>query len=212
MTDDEALARFEALMRSQQPPSEPWSPVTDFSFVARQSVEGKHPELIWQHLIGYDDADVLDYGCGPDGHLVRLLREYQMAHQPQSQVCLTGYDPQADESNPYLRRTEPRRDRYDLVVCREVVEHCPIREVVRIVRKLCALSSRLVYLTTRHPKHPEHFLSVDTSDDLDPDHRTMLAQPFLRLLFVLEGFKRRADLEAILDWKQLGRVLIYERG
>ena len=39
----------------------------------------------------------------------------------------------------------------------------------------------------------------------------MLHQDLLRLLFVLEGFTRRADLEAQLDWKHYGRVLVYER-
>jgi hypothetical protein len=38
-------------------------------------------------------------------------------------------------------------------------------------------------------------LDVATSDDLDPTHISMLNQDFLRVLFVLEGFKRRADLE-----------------
>jgi hypothetical protein len=39
----------------------------------------------------------------------------------------------------------------------------------------------------------------------------MLNQDFLRTLFVLEGFKRRKDLEVRMDWKGLGRVLVYER-
>ena len=33
----------------------------------------------------------------------------------------------------------------------------------------------------------------------------------LRLLFVLEGFRARADLEARMDWGNKGRVLVYER-
>ena len=54
-------------------------------------------------------------------------------------------------------------------------------------------------------------MDVDTSDKLDPTHITMMHQAFLRALFVLEGFRRRADLEAAMDWKKLGRVLVYER-
>ena len=58
---------------------------------------------------------------------------------------------------------------------------------------------------------PTHLLDVMTSDDLDPTHISMLNQDFLRTLFVLEGFKRRADLEQAMDWRQYGRVLVYER-
>ncbi len=207
-SDEAALADFEQLVLSQKPAEKPWVPVTPFDFESRKQIEGCHPALIWQHLIGEHATDVLDYGCGPDGHLVRLLR----AARPESTVSITGYDPQADESQLGLRRQEPRRaGAYDLVACREVCEHCTIREVVRIVRKLCDLSAGLIYLTTRFAKAPDHFLSVDTADDLDPDHRTMLTQPMLRLLFVLEGFRRRADLEERMDHKNLGRCLVYER-
>ena len=39
----------------------------------------------------------------------------------------------------------------------------------------------------------------------------MLHQDVLRALFVLHGFRRRADLEAVMDWRQLGRCLVYQR-
>jgi hypothetical protein len=39
----------------------------------------------------------------------------------------------------------------------------------------------------------------------------MLNQYFLRVLFVLEGFSCRPDLEARMDWQGKGRVLVYER-
>lgn len=105
----------------------------------------------------------------------------------------------------------PRFPKADLVICREVIEHLTVKEIAQAVRNLCALSSRYIYLTTRFAKNPDHFLSVDTSDDLDPTHINLLNQDFLRLLFVLEGFARRADLEAVLDWQHKGRVLVYER-
>jgi hypothetical protein len=96
-------------------------------------------------------------------------------------------------------------------VCREVMEHCTIREIRRIVGELCALSTRLVYATTRFHLAPRHLLDVMTADDLDPTHISMLNQTFLRTLFVLEGFKRRADLEQRMDWQGKGRCLVYER-
>ena len=212
-TDEEALARFEDLVLNQKPPAKPWQPVTDYSFDWRRLIEGEHSELIWEHLIPCDDADVLDYGCGPNGHLVRLLREYQAAHQKHSQVCVMGYDPQAVTVNRVdLVSEEPAlRAIWDLVICREVLEHCTIREIRRLVTRLCALSAEFVYVTTRFAQQPAHLLSVETSDDLDPTHISMTNQNWLRHLFVLEGFKRRADLEAKLDWQKKGRCLVYER-
>ena len=203
MTDDAALAQFEALVQAQQPATEPWQPVTDYSLEARKAIEGPHAQLILQHLIECDDADILDYGCGPDAHLVRMLREASHG----TQVSVKGFDPQRPGSEAALRRMGV----YDLVICREVLEHLTIRQIRDTVTRLCAMTAIRVYVTTRFAKAPQHLLDVDTSDDLDPTHITMLNQTFLRVLFVLEGFRRRADLEQRMDWKQLGRVLVYER-
>lgn len=211
MTDAEAITRFEAFVHAQRPATTPWTPVTDYSLEARRVIEGRHPELIWQHLIGCDDADVLDYGCGPDAHLVTLLRAYQAAHQPHAQVRIVGYDPQIrqDRQSVDLTRAKPSLSRiWDLVICREVLEHCTVTEVVRVIRDLCALSAHLIYVTTRFHPSPDHLLEVADHDDLDPTHITLLTKPFLRTLFVLEGCKSRPDLEAKLDWQHQGRCLV----
>jgi hypothetical protein len=39
----------------------------------------------------------------------------------------------------------------------------------------------------------------------------LLTKDFLRLLFVLEGFRRRTDLEERMGWGDKNRVLVYER-
>lgn len=218
-TDAQALAAFEALVLSQQPATQPWQPVTDYSFEARKAIEGPHPRLILDVLA---PRRIIDIGCGPEGHLVRLLTEERPGrpHDP----C--GMDPQIPDSrwplfrgdiltatitaNPYHAHELEARG-YDLVICREVLEHLIIRDVRRAVGNLCALSSRYVYVTTRFAQQPAHLLSVDTADELDPTHITMLNQALLRTLFVLEGFKRRADLEEQLDWQRKGRCLVYER-
>lgn len=204
-----ALDRFERLVLSQQPASKPWAPVTDYSFEARKAIEGPHAELIKRT---FAPTAVLDYGCG-FGHLVSMLRLIG--------VTTKGYDPNLPSAEVRQPNTRGRcsRDRwslnswmpFDLVICREVLEHLTIRQIRSTVTDLCALSFRYVYVTTRFAQAPDHLLDVDTSDDLDPTHISMLNQDFLRVLFVLEGFKRRADLEQQMDWKQLGRVLVYER-
>jgi SAM-dependent methyltransferase len=207
VSDEEALARFEQIVQSQQPAEKPWVPVTDYSFEARRAIEGSHPQLI---VDTFSPTRVADIGCGP-GHLVTLLRELG--------VNAYGFDKAAPADTDvfgYMDITErdwqPMSAKlYDLVICREVLEHLTIKQIRHAVVNLCKLSSRYVYVTTRFAQHPAHLLSVDTHDGLDLTHISMLSQPFLRALFVLEGFKRRADLEAKLDWLVKGRVLVYER-
>jgi hypothetical protein len=200
MTDADALARFEALVQSQRPASKPWEPVTPYDFASRKAIEGPHAELIKST---FQPSYVLDYGCGPQACLLRMLREIG--------VDTVGWDVPSHYMRLPMHERGDLMTIYDLVICREVLEHATVRELVRVVRDLCKCSTRYVYVTTRfHPK-PDHLLDVATSDDLDPTHITLLNQDYLRSLFVLEGFKRRKDLEVRMDWKGLGRVLVYER-
>ena len=83
--------------------------------------------------------------------------------------------------------------------------------VRRTVEQLCRASSRFVYVTTRFHPEPSGLLDFTTDFETDPTHITLLAKDFLRCLFVLEGFRRRADLEERMDWGGKGRVLVYER-
>ena len=203
--DVRALKRFEALVLSQQPAVKPWEPVTDYSFEARKAIEGKHPDLI---LEAFGTGPFLDYGCGPHAILVRLLRDRgAMAY---------GIDPQLSEQ---WRCLQPQWDNgpeafvghYPVIICREVFEHLTIREIQRTIRRFVDFSPQVVYVTTRLNTSAQHMLDVQTADDLDPTHISMLSPTLLRTLFVLEGFKRRADLEEKMDWQRKGRCLVYER-
>ena len=205
--DARRLAAFEALVLSQVPAAAPWQPVTDYSFEARKAIEGIHPQLIQEV---FQPQYVIDVGCGP-GHLVTLLRQRGIDTWG---VDLDQFDISMDCSITAVQGEWIRlwlRCSRDLVICREVLEHLTIRQIRRAVTNLCALSSRYVYVTTRFAADPAHLLDVDTSDALDPTHITMLHQTLLRVLFVLEGFTRRAELETRMDWQQKGRVLVYER-
>ena len=51
----------------------------------------------------------------------------------------------------------------------------------------------------------------DLESVVDPTHITLLDKNLLRLLFVLEGYRCRPDLEARVDWMGKGRVLVYEK-
>ena len=213
--DETALDRFEQLVLTQKPAEKPWEPVTPYDLESRKAIEGKHPELIRDVF----QADrILDAGMGP-GHLVHLLRV--LLDPPKLSSFgrwVYGFDISrgglcyGDLAREDLGGfTQPPGLIAELVICREVLEHLTIRQIRTAVTNLCKLSNRFVYVTTRFAKDPQHLLDVDTADDLDPTHITMMNQSLLRVLFVLEGFKRRADLEAKMDWQGKKRVLVYER-
>jgi hypothetical protein len=92
-----------------------------------------------------------------------------------------------------------------------VLEHLTVLQTRHTVEQLCRASDRFVYVTTRFHPGPTGLLDVTTDFETDPTHITLLAKDFLRCLFVLEGFRRRADLEERMDWAGKGRVLVYER-
>lgn len=211
--DAAALASLESLIQAQKTAPVPWAPVTDYSFEARKAIEGQHPQLIKDV---FQPKRVLDVGCGP-GHLVRLLEDLGVeAWGMDRQLFAGGINGptvlKGDITEPCAEFVCDHLDvsSADLVISRECLEHLTARELRRAVTNLCRLSSRFVYVTTRFARQPTSLLSVDTSDDLDPTHITMLNQDFLRTLFVLEGCQRRADLEQRLDWMGKGRVLVYE--
>jgi SAM-dependent methyltransferase len=193
---------FEALVRAQVPASRAWRPVTDYSFQARSVIEGDHPRLIRDVL---RPREVLDVGCGP-GHLVRLLRGFKVEAIGCDLVPPRGAM-KVDISEPI----ETPAQTYDVVICREVLEHLTVRQIRQAVTNLCLLSERIVYVTTRFARHPDGLLDVETSDNLDPTHISMMHPDLLRALFVLEGFRRRPEYEQALDWRHLGRCLVYER-
>ena len=177
----------------------------------RRRVEGRNPGLIKEV---FDPARVLDVGCGP-GALMYLLHELglevdgidfsrhsaSLAPPEVSDRILVG-----EVTDPHVA---PRA--YDLVVCREVMEHLTVLQVRRCVEQLCRASSRYVYVTTRFHEDPDSLLSFTTQFAVDPTHITLLNKEFLRCLFVLEGFHSRRDLEQRMDWGRKGRVLVLER-
>jgi len=183
----------------------------DYRLETRRRIEGRNPQLIKDV---FAPERVLDMGCGP-GALMALLDELGVAADGID--FSPGVVELAPESvrgriivGPVDRPHVPERS-YDLVICREVFEHLTVLQVRRTVHTVCAASSRFVYATTRFHPEPDDLLSLTTQFDVDPSHITLLNKDFLRLLFVLEGFRSRPDLEERMDWGGKGRVLVYER-
>jgi len=183
----------------------------DYTIETRRKIEGRHPQVVKEV---FNPARVLDMGCGP-GALLYLLEEVG--------IVADGIDFAAStrELAPDSVRdrimvgalTDPNipTGAYDLVICREVFEHLTVLQVREAVRNICRVSSKFAYVTTRFHPDPPTLLDVTTQFDVDPSHITLMNKDLLRLLFVLEGFRQREDLENTIDWMGKGRVLVYEK-
>lgn len=183
----------------------------NYSLETRRQIEAKNPALIKEV---FQPQRVLDLGCGP-GALMHLLWELG--------VDVEGID--FAESSRRLATPEVRdriaigntHDRlkpdnaYDLVICREVMEHLTVFQVRKTVENMVRMTSRYVYCTTRFHPDPASLLDFTTQFDVDPTHITLLNKDLLRLMFVLEGCRSRPDLEARIDWLNKGRVIVMEK-
>ncbi|NOT44169.1 MAG: class I SAM-dependent methyltransferase [Acidobacteria bacterium] len=183
-----------------------------YDLETRRQIEARNPALIKEV---FEPANVLDLGCGP-GALMHLLWELGLD--------VEGID--FAESSRGLATPEVR-DRitvgsvtdatlkpangYELVVCREVLEHLTVLEVRQAVANMVRMTSKYIYVTTRFHPAPASLLDFTTQFDVDPTHITLLNKDLLRLLFVLEGCRSRPDLEARMDWGGKGRVLVLEK-
>lgn len=184
----------------------------NYSLETRRQIEAQNPVLIKDV---FAPCKALDLGCGP-GALMHLLWEL-------------GVDAEGIDFAESSRRlaTPEVRDRitvgqvtdatlkpagaYDLVICREVLEHLTVLQVRQAVANMVRMTSRFVYVTTRFHPQPESLLDFTTQFDVDPSHITLLNKDLLRLLFVLEGCRSRPDLEARMDWAGKGRVLVLDK-
>jgi SAM-dependent methyltransferase len=184
----------------------------NYSLETRRQIEAKNPSLIKDV---FQPVKALDLGCGP-GALMHLLWELG--------VDVEGID--FAESSRQLATPEVRgritvgqvtdpalkpANSYDLVICREVLEHLTVLQVKQAVANMARMTSKFIYVTTRFHPQPDGLLDFTTQFDVDPSHITLLNKDMLRLMFVLEGCRSRPDLEAKMDWGNKGRVLVLEK-
>ena len=184
----------------------------NYSLETRRQIEARNPLLIKEV---FQPTKVLDLGCGP-GALMHLLWEIG--------VDVEGIDfaetsrglatPQVADRITVGQVTDPSlkpAGMYDLVICREVLEHLTVLQIRQAVANMVRMTSAFVYVTTRFHPQPASLLDFTTQFDVDPSHITLLNKDMLRLLFVLEGCRSRPDLEATMDWGNKGRVLVLEK-
>lgn len=216
------IAEFEAAVYGQKPTSSDhydaeyftgdWrAEGNNYSLDTRRQLEAKNPQLIKEV---FQPKKVLDLGCGP-GALMHLLWELG--------VDVEGIDfaesskrlatPQVRDRIVIGNTSDPIKPAgaYDLVICREVLEHLTVFQVKKTVENLVRMTSRFIYCTTRFHPSPASLVDFTTQFDVDPTHITLLNKDFLRLMFVLEGCVSRPDLEAGMDWLNKGRVLVMEK-
>jgi 2-polyprenyl-3-methyl-5-hydroxy-6-metoxy-1,4-benzoquinol methylase len=177
----------------------------------RRDIEGRNPELIKKV---FNPKKVLDMGCGP-GALMYFLHEI-------------GVDCDGIDASPFIKNMAPEEirnkisialatntfksnDSYDLVISREVLEHLTVLEVRNAVAEMCRVSSRYIYLTTRYHPNPSSLLDITDEYNVDPTHITCLSKDFMRVLFILEGFRSCPELELQMDWLSKGRVMVFEK-
>jgi 2-polyprenyl-3-methyl-5-hydroxy-6-metoxy-1,4-benzoquinol methylase len=182
-----------------------------YELESRRRIEDRNPALIKEV---FEPTRVLDVGCGP-GFLMTFLQELGVESDgvdfSESSLTLAPPEIRGRIAIGPVDALDAADAAYDLVICREVLEHLTVLQVRRTVAEMCRVSSRYVYATTRFHPDPTSLLDFTTDFETDPTHVTLLAKDLLRVLFVLEGFTRRADLEARMDWGGKGRVLVYER-
>ena len=117
----------------------------------------------------------LDYGCGPEPVLARLLEQdygYKM----------NIYDPF------YAPSPVCRENRYDLITCTEVAEHVKRPpELFEILAARLAPGGILSIMTMFHSNNREHFL--DWFYSRDPTHVSFYTPEAMRRLAALFGLK-----------------------
>ncbi len=182
-----------------------------YDLETRRRLEARNPALIKEV---FAPVKVLDVGCGP-GFLMYFLHELGVDVRgiDYADASLTLAPPEIRDRITIAETSDfafAERE-FDLVICREVFEHLTVLQVRESVRRICQASSRFVYITTRFHPDPASLLDFTTQFDVDPTHITLMSKDLLRVLFVLEGFRRRADLEQRMDWAGKNRVLVYER-
>lgn len=111
-----------------------------------------------KRILGYINAEkekrdffsVLDYGCGSADHWFSTKLQDEVTSQKQNMVQWLGskltafhlYDP----AHPVYSR--PSSDKYDIIICTDVMEHVPENELVEVLQDIkfyCYYNSTVIF-------------------------------------------------------------------
>lgn len=182
-----------------------------YSLEKRRAIEARNPHNIKET---FNPEYVLDVGCGP-GALMLFMHEIGLkTYGIDFSQGAKDIAPDAIRNNIHVGDVNEFHDfgvKFDLVVCREMIEHLTVLQVRKVVTTLARYTEKYLYVTTRFHPDPPTLLDVATEPHVDPSHITCMNKEFLRILFILEGLKSRPDLERKMDWKNFGRVMVFEK-
>ncbi len=139
---------------------------------------------------GIAPRTVLDAGCAI-GLLVEALRERQVEAYG-FDIAEYALEQVPEAIRPYVWQgsvTAPLPQRYDLIVCMEVLEHLPQAEAERALANLCQCTDDLLF-------------SSSPLDLREPTHFTARPPDYWAGLFAEQGFVRDVDFDAgfIAPW------------
>jgi cytidyltransferase-like protein len=182
-----------------------------YSIEKRRVIEARNPQNIKDV---FHPQRVLDVGCGP-GALMLFLQELDVeAWGIDISTEARAAAPPTIRDRIFIGSVTEYQDvgrDFDVIICREVLEHLTVLQVRQAVKVLAQYTTKFLYLTTRFHPAPRGLLDVTHDFANDPTHITAMNKDFLRILFLLEGLHSRPDLEQKMDWKNLGRVMVFER-
>jgi SAM-dependent methyltransferase len=130
-------------------------------------------------LAAYPDASAtLDFGCG-NGFAVRRMRE--LGHPWFGlEYSQAAYDQYLGEPFFFVGDLSQFGDRrFDLVYSTEVLEHIPVPEVQDVIRNLCRVTDRYMFLT----------ISLRPSSDDNRYHCTLRSRTWWQARFAEHGFQ-----------------------
>ena len=216
------VAEFEAFVLEQKPFSAEYYDKVYFegewrkgeesySLEKRRTIEARNPHNIKET---FSPKHALDVGCGP-GALMLFLHELGVdVHGIDFSQSAKDIAPPEVKDRIHVGDMNVFHEfgiDFDLVICREMLEHLTVLQVRQAVATLARYTKKFLYCTTRFHPSPTTLLDITNEPHVDPSHITCLNKDFLRILFVLEGLKSRPDLEAKMDWKNYGRVMVFEK-
>lgn len=126
---------------------------------------------------------VMDLGCGY-GILVKALRDRGI-HAfgiDVSEYAISQVDSEIRDYCQVGSITDRRSERYDLIVCIEVVEHLPPEQAHDVIDNLCRYTEDVIFSST-------------FDDYTEPTHFNVRPMEYWAELFALKGFYRDLDFD-----------------